>query len=359
MNNRTDCKELNGYKPCRHHKKTKQPCAECGHYRPMGMRILIIKVRAAGEVIRNTPVLYRLRDSYPDAEITWLTSFPDLVPAQFVDRVLLYSWETTVQLTEERFDLLLSLDKESGPAALANKVKAAVKKGFILSDTGKTLPADNDAREKWLTGIDDVRMLANKKHYVQEVFEICGFKWEGEKYILPQWPKKKLIDTDRPVVGINTGAGQMWRTRIPHAEKVEEIIKALLDWGKDIVLLGGPDEDARNSNWKKKYGVHYLGVMPLLEFINVIDNCDAVITPVTMALHIAIGLSKQVVLLNNIFNKYEFHLYGRGTIIEPDLNCLGCYKKDFGLQCPVEDCTKLYNVREIMSFLEAHPFHKG
>ena len=54
------------------------------------------------------------------------------------------------------------------------------------------------------------------------------------------------------------------------------------------------------------------------------NQCDLVVTGVTMAMHITLGLGKKIVLLNNIFNKYEFELYGLGTIIEPDKPCL-CY----------------------------------
>jgi len=45
---------------------------------------------------------------------------------------------------------------------------------------------------------------------------------------------------------------------------------------------------------------------------------------VTMALHIAIALKKQIVLMNNIFNKHEFEMYGRGDIVEPSEPC-DCY----------------------------------
>jgi len=49
-----------------------------------------------------------------------------------------------------------------------------------------------------------------------------------------------------------------------------------------------------------------------------------VVTAVTMAMHLAIGLGKQLVLLNNIFNRHEFELYGRGEIVEPEQPC-ACY----------------------------------
>ena len=59
-----------------------------------------------------------------------------------------------------------------------------------------------------------------------------------------------------------------------------------------------------------------------------------VVTSVTMAMHIAIGFEKKLVLLNNIFNKYEFELYELGEILEPnDRDCLVCYKNSCERDC--------------------------
>lgn len=349
---KTNCKYFDGYKPCNQHKIDEMICSECNHYEPLTFRVLIIKVGAAGEVIRNTPILKKLRVQYPDAEITWLTSFPELIPSRFVDRVFKYGWESFCFLIEEKFDLLLNLDKERGSCALAGKIRADKKMGFFYSEQGKILPFNKKAEKKWLTGINDVEMLKNKKHYVEEIFEICGYKWKGEKYILPEFPKSRLLNTDKVVIGITTGTGPLWKTRIPHIDKIKEIIEILKQKEYELVLLGGPDEHMTNTMLSKKYGIGYFGVHPLLDFINIVDNCDFVITPVTMTLHIAIGLEKQVIVLNNIFNKNEFHLYEKGTIIEPDLECLGCYKSVFDKDCPVEDCTLLYSGMAIEKYIK-------
>jgi heptosyltransferase-2 len=49
-------------------------------------------------------------------------------------------------------------------------------------------------------------------------------------------------------------------------------------------------------------------------------------------MHIAIALGKPLVLFNNIFNKHEFELYGKGKIIEPVSGC-DCY---YGSVCKRE-----------------------
>ena len=40
-----------------------------------------------------------------------------------------------------------------------------------------------------------------------------------------------------------------------------------------------------------------------------------------MAMHLALGRHKNLVLMNNIFNRHEFELYGRGSVVEPDTGC--------------------------------------
>jgi len=64
-----------------------------------------------------------------------------------------------------------------------------------------------------------------------------------------------------------------------------------------------------------------LGHFGLGQFINLIDQCDAVITQVTMGMHLTLGLGKRIVLMNNIFNPYEFDLFDKGEIIGPPKPC--------------------------------------
>jgi heptosyltransferase-2 len=73
--------------------------------------------------------------------------------------------------------------------------------------------------------------------------------------------------------------------------------------------------------------------------MSLVNRCEIIVTAVTMAMHIAIGLQKKLVLFNNIFNKYEFELYRRGKIIEPNIAC-NCY---YSPSCP-NDCMRSLSV---------------
>ncbi|MDD2889872.1 MAG: glycosyltransferase family 9 protein [bacterium] len=352
MKIKTNCRFYKGDIPCKFHKEKGVHCDNCEYYKKVSKRILIIKFGAAGDVIRTTPILRRLKGIYPDSEITWLSIFPELLPS-IVDYPLKFELSNVVSLLGDKFDILYNLDKDKETCSLANLISADIKKGFILKD-GKCSPIDKDAEHKFSTGLWDDIEKANKKHYVEEIFEVCGFSFSGEKYILelkgraPELPKLK-----GRIVGLNTGCGGRWETRNWSEENWVTLAKKLKSTGFVPLLLGGLQEDEKNKRIKTKSGAEYWGAFSLKDFLWVVNMCEVVVTQVTMALHIAIGFEKKIILLNNIFNRNEFELYGLGEIIEPELDCLGCYKSKCEKDCMsiilpekvLEKCMKLYETR--------------
>ncbi len=336
-----DCRYFKGDVPCFYHKKENVVCERCPYYDPIEQKILIIKLGAAGDVIRTTPLLRKLRQVYPNAYITWLTLTPGLVPTGWVDQVLSFNLKSIVTLQTSHFDLLINLDKELEACALANQVAAREKKGFGLSDLNRCQPINAASKHKFLTGIFDTLNKNNVKSYPQEIFEICGFEFQGEKYILNNFAENNYqwnIPESCPLVGLNTGCGGRWRSRLWHEENWIELAKKLKVQRKGVLILGGPEEHEKNLRIAEKSGATYLGHFPLVQFINLVDQCDLVVTAVTMATHIAIGLEKKIVLFNNIFNRHEFELYGLGKILEPDIKC-DCF---FTKECPHNSMEHIY-----------------
>ena len=82
-----DCRYFKGDIPCSYHKKENVICETCSYYDPIKEKTLIIKLGAAGDVIRTTPILRKLKQIYPASYITWLTLTPELVPADWVDQI--------------------------------------------------------------------------------------------------------------------------------------------------------------------------------------------------------------------------------------------------------------------------------
>jgi ADP-heptose:LPS heptosyltransferase len=325
-----DCRWFKGWAPCTPHKEHGVHCTEpdgtpCPHYERMTGRILIIKLGAIGDVIRTTPLLHALRQHHPGAQIWWLTLTPEVLPRD-VDVPLPFTAPSLATLRATPFAMLVNLDKDREACALAATLQARVKKGFTLRD-GVPSPADADAHHKYMTGLFDDLSKSNTKSYLEETFEICGYRFAGEPYILDAHAKdgyRWKIPKKKPVIGLNTGCGGRWTARLWPEKNWIELAQRLKRSGMTPLLLGGEQEHDRNRSIARRSGALYAGHFPIPVFINLVDQCDLVVTAVTMAMHITIGLRKKIVLFNTIFNRHEFELYGLGTILEPSPPC-SCY----------------------------------
>ncbi len=318
---KADCRHFRGEVPCAPHKEEGVHCADCPHYEGIDRNILIFKLGAIGDVIRTTPLLTRLRALHPSARIWWLTQSPEILPSA-VDVKMPFDLRSVMTLLSINFDLLINLDKDREACALADRIEARVKKGFYLRN-GVCAPIDPDAEHKFLTGIFDDLNKANTKSYLEEIFEICGWSWSGEEYLLD--PPKKFagrIDHSQPVAGLNTGCGGRWTSRLWADANWIALAKQLKAEGITPLFLGGAQEHEKNLRLARESGGLYPGHFPLPEFLSLMNECDIVVSAVTMAMHLAIGLRKKLILFNNIFNPREFELYGRGEIIEPSKPCI-------------------------------------
>ncbi len=322
MDLRRDCIHYRGDVPCTPHKERGLHCADCPEYLRREGRILLIKLGAAGDVVRTTPLLHPLGRDYPRHRLTWLTEFPDLVPMSVPDRRR-FDATSVLWARNTAFDLVINLDKDPEACALATEVLADRKFGFVLGDDGFCSAVGEAAEAKILTGVFDDVNQRNSLSYPAEIFGICGYEFAGEEYVLdrPALPASVAPASGRAVVGLNTGCGGRWTSRLWPEDHWAALVGLLRKEGLGVMLLGGPEEDGRNRRLSEATGALYHGTFPLGEFVGVMDLCDVVVTAVTMAMHLAIGLGKELVLFNNIFNPAEFELYGRGEIVTPETSC--------------------------------------
>ena len=346
----TDCRFFKGDLPCKPHKKHGYHCLDCPDYQKISKNILIIKLGAIGDVIRTTPILRKLRKEFQYAYITWLTYSPDIINSEWVDRILTVSPENIELLKRITFDWLLNLDKDSLAISLTDRINAKKKSGFTIDEYGHAKPISKEAEEhKWLTGLFDDLNKKNNRHYVEEIFDIAGYEFSNEEYILIAEPTgiEWNIDKNKKVIGLNTGCGGRWISRLWPIEYWIKLARNLLEDGYEVVLLGGQQEDERNKEIQNASGAKYFGYYALKVFMDLLNQCDTIVTAVTMAMHLAVGLRKNLILFNNIFNKNEFYLYGRGEILEPDFNC-DCY---YIPVCP-KDCMQYLKPEKVLEAIK-------
>ena len=386
-----DCKHFEGHIPCKPNKMYDVQCNNCSNYEQdidaiielntkesllekiykisnfsnsktteertnlstEKTKILFIKLGAIGDVIRTTPLLEKYKEKYGDCHFTWITHSPQVVPKNEVDEILKWEESSVSYLSNQEFDIAINLDKDKEACMLLSLVNSKDKFGFIWKD-GHLNTATNNAEHKLITGLFDHISKRNTKNYLQEIFEICHFDFNGEDYKINLnqkgsdiWKKKlRKLANGKTIIGLNTGCGLRWKTRLWPKEHWVELINNLERQGYFCLLMGGPDEDEMNHYYAKQTNATYLGTFSLEEFISITNNTDIIVTPVSMMMHIAIALKKQLMLFHNIFNIHEFELYGRGIIIEPTSGC-DCY---FGNSCSREkSCMKDISVQDVLT----------
>jgi lipopolysaccharide heptosyltransferase III len=348
MQLRPDCVHFQGDKPC----VFKRVCRDCPQFTPFPTRILIIKCRAQGDVLRTTPLLPALKRKYPLSHVTWLVDRESLDLLRYnpyINRLLGYDLESVLALQVAKFDILISLDKEPGLTALATQVKAPQKRGFGMNEFGNLTVFNPGADYAYRLGVDDaLKFSRNQKSYQEIIHEAAEVPYGHDEYVfgLPDEAKEKArrflkrlrLAGRRPIIGLNSGAGAKFETKQWPAPHYLKLISYLTQKMKaNVFLLGGPREREFNRllSGKSRARVYDTGTdNTVLEFAGFISLLDLVVTSDTLGMHLAIALKKPVVALFGPTCPQEIDLYGRGAKLFQGTGCSPCYRQT----CPDAIC---------------------
>jgi len=344
----SNCVHFKGEKPCLY----KRVCDRCPLFKPFGPKILIIKCRAQGDVLRTTPILTGLKRVYPDAFITWVVDEEtvDLLrDIPLINRVLPLNVETILALQAQRFDAVYSLDKDPGLTALANLVSAPQKYGFSLNEHGQLTTFTPAAAYSLRLGVDDdLKFRINTKSYQEMIFEAVELEYQTDDYVFSLadihrrkaqiFFAKNKIPEGRLNIGLNTGAGAKFTTKQwPAGHFLKLIPKLKKELRANIFLLGGPREKALNAKLVRNSRVKVFNTgtdNSLLEFAGFLSLMDVVVCSDTLAMHLALALKKKTIVLFGPTCPAEIEIYGRGRKLFTGADCAPCYKQT----CPDPVC---------------------
>lgn len=346
-----DCKFFVGDRPCSFHKATGVLCP-CDHYQKVEERILIIKLDAIGDVLRTTALLPPLAEAHPQASITWITrreARPLLERNPYVSDVIEYGPDALLQLQVRSFDRVINLDAGKVSAALATDARAPQKDGFVLDPKGFVQPT-NDAARVWLEmGVFDDLKRQGTRPYQDMMADIIGLAGKPHRYVLQltdaerEQGRKHLerlgVDSAKPIIGLNTGAGRRWELKQWREDGYLELIERIAKKRPtQFVLLGGPEERERHRRLISKSAVPLIDAgcdNPLRHFAAVVGACHLVITGDTLAMHLSLALGRRTIVLFGPTSAPEIELYGLGEKVVPRMDCLSCYKStcDFTPNC--------------------------
>ena len=343
-----DCRHFLGYKPC----PVSPDCRECTKYLPWKENILLIKTAAKGDVLRTTPLAAAIKQKYPRCRLTWLTA-PDVMPLlegnPHIDRLLAYSLEAVTEISSQRYDLVICLDKEPHLAGLASQIRSGRKCGFGLGSLGQLIPLNERSKYIYNLGLSDrLKFKVNQKSYQQLVIEACGLKYRRQPYVLNltgeeiSWAQDHLhkfprLKGKKHLVGVNTGTGRAFPTKSwpkDHFVKLGKLLVGQKDIG--LLLLGGPEEARLNQAIAKSCpGFINPGTsLELRQFAAVISALDLLVSADTLGMHLGIALGRRTVALFGPTCSQEIDLYQKGEKLSAGAKCSPCYKA----YCPDPVC---------------------
>lgn len=362
MKIKVDCIHFRGDKPC----GFQTVCIRCSHYEPFPTKILVIKCRAQGDVLRTTAILPGLKREYPRSFIGWVVdgeSAELLAGNPFIDRIYPFDLESILSLFVEKYDILISLDKEPGPTALATRVACPRKLGFGRNEHGSLIIFNKAAEYACRLGVDDrLKFHLNRKTYQDVIHEVAEIPFRRDEYVFVLREEdrenarlfftKHRVPAGRPAVGLNTGAGTKFQTKQWPREGFLKLISLLKDkLGANVFLLGGPRERESNADLalQSRRKVFNTGNdNTLREFAGFLSMMDVVVSSDTLAMHLAVALKKKVVALFGPTCAKEIDLYERGEKLEAGVKCAPCYKQT----CSDMTCMKAIPAKRVFEAIK-------
>lgn len=338
------CRHFSGYKPCA--KSLHCDRRQCSHYQSVQTRILIVHLEALGAVLRSTSLLSAIKRKYPKSQITWVTKAPAqalLNGIDIVDRVLTLQPEDLLKLSALEFDLAFVLDKSLSAAGVLKHTNVKQVMGFQVNAVGAIVPANRTAIELWELGLSDQKkFFSNQKteqQLMHEALDLGPYKRDEYQIRLSEYEMNEVArrrelwsPKNRPIIGINTGCSpQLPAKKLTVEGHRALIIKLQADMRfaeMPIVLLGGPEDTARNQEIAR--GLQVISSpteMGLRDGLCSVAACDLVMTGDSLGMHMAIGLKKWVVAWFGPTCSQEIDLYSRGAKILTKASCSPCWKR--------------------------------
>jgi len=273
------------------------------------MNVLIIKLGATGDVVRTTPLLYRL-----NGQITWVTAAKNTVLLSDVkDNLRCLSWEEREKARDAQYDLAINLEDTLDVGQFLKTVRCGEIFGAYVDSDGSLRYTGNSRRWFDLSLISahgklraDKLKFQNRQTYQELVFDGLGFRFAGETYLLPEPIETELAGD----VAIAADAGPVWPMK---------------KWAYYGLLKQRLEEEGLTVN-----------VLPqrlsLLEHLSDTQNHRCLVGGDSLPMHFALGTRTPCVTLFTCTSPWEIYDYGvQRKIVSPLLEKFfykrGCDKR--------------------------------
>ncbi len=323
-------------------------------------KILVIKLRAVGDVVLSTIVTKNLRMAFPGAQINYLVEPPgrDIVNANpYINDTLVFNPASMtgaglIRLVRSlRYDLVIDLFSNPRTALVTWMSGARYRVGYrfrgrayaynILVEPRGNLVHNTqfnlDALEA--LGID----ILDRKLYVP-------YSSDDEMYVFEFLAR--AFGAGKLVIGINAGGG--WYTKRWGLERFAALADILVKrFEAGIILLWGPGQlrDVERIQSLMKHDSFIPPPTTLLQLGALLHHCTLMVTNDSGPMHIAAAVGTPVVAVFGPTNPFLQGPYGEGHVIVRNerLTCLGCNFTD----CPIGNpCMLQLSIEEVLNGVE-------
>ncbi len=332
-------------------------------------KILIIKLRAIGDVVLATPVIENLRAAFPEATIDFLTETPS-VPIVEANPLL----NGVVEYPRQRWERLSASTRLFRDARFLFRLRKASyelvldlfgnpRSAFMTWITGAPLRVGYDFRGRQLAYN---RVVHNRGAEVHEVeFNLDALRsldipirtnrpkiWvrESDRQVVRRWLASSGIDASLKI-GLNP-SGSWPAKRWPEAHWVALGKMLRGKTGATVLVLWGPGEKADAERLVRKIGAGALLAPPttLLQLAALCENLSLFVSNDAGPMHISAAVGTPTIGLYGPTNSRlqgPFGEKGR-AVANWRIPCLGCNR----LACPISDCMNYLTPEMVFSEVE-------
>ncbi len=265
-------------------------------------KIAIVRLSALGDIIHTLPVLPHLKKRFPEASITWfaepsgaalLSNFnliDEIVTVKLKNRSVLSSVKEVRKILKQHrgnFDVILDFQ-----GLIKSAVLSALLKGRKLGFHKDTLREKEAAvfyteRATWF---DDSRHVIKKNLHLLTTLgiEATKIKWPLKQLTVSHTLQKFLEENgllNTPYIILNIGAG--WPTKRLTEEQNRSLLEKISAEYPVTILWGNNEEQKAAKRLENLTGVPAVPFLKFDELFSLVRMSSTIITPDTMALHIA------------------------------------------------------------------------
>jgi predicted lipopolysaccharide heptosyltransferase III len=328
-------------------------------------KILVVKLRYIGDVVLSTPVLTRLRENYPKAQISMLVNagtegVVEGHPA--VDEILVVErrgwmsdWKLWRELRRRRFDLVVDLTDGDRAAILSWLTRAPMRIGFN---------SENHWRGRLYSRI--VRADRHGMHTVMyhlAVTDVLGLSGSpprpsisvgsDARQHVEQLMASVGVEPGRPLVCLHPGA-RWWFKAWPPERFAALADRIHAETEAQALFLGGSQDHAAVQQIATAMKTSFrsvAGKTPLRDLAAVLERATLMVTNDNGPMHLAAAVGTPIVGLFGPSDPRVWGPWGEGhRTFYKQLDCRACFHPD----CfrGDENCMRLISLEEVWAAVQ-------